>query len=52
MLDTNPDSRPLVVTSQDRLDVVLGLLAAQVSWLGSWLLRQLVGCTATAAALV
>mmetsp|Transcript_620 Transcript_620/g.1655 ORF Transcript_620/g.1655 Transcript_620/m.1655 type:complete len:832 (-) Transcript_620:1455-3950(-) len=31
MLDANPNSRPLIVTSQDRLDIVLGLLAAQLS---------------------
>jgi hypothetical protein len=32
LMITDGDTRPLVVTSRDRLDIVLGLLASQVGF--------------------
>lgn len=37
LLANDGDTRPLVVTSRDRLDIVMGLLASQVGgWMCTW----------------
>jgi hypothetical protein len=36
LMANDGDTRPLVVTSRDRLDIVMGLLASQVGVLVSW----------------
>lgn len=40
LMANDGDTRPLVVTSRDRLDIVMGLLASQVGSLGLYALAQ------------